>query len=922
MASTFTGRQAERRLIADLVAGVSGGEPRALAFVGEAGVGKSRLLREAAVGSHVRRLHLVGYEPEAGVPFAAARDLLRATETADGERGTARVASVALADPMRLSESVFAALSAAGPAILVVDDLQWLDPQSAALLHYVARGAVASRRPIGLLVATRPSPQSAPILASLERLLEETGAPVVRELSPLDEVSSVALVRAAVPGISEAEAAEIWRSVGGSPYWLLALARSRGSDPADVLGERLRRVSPDAAALLALLAVAGRPMSARSAGELLDWPESRVAAAVRELASTGLMVERVDGLRPAHDLVREAVLRELPAEGRREWHARLAIALEAPTGEDVQRLQAALRHRIEARLPALALAVRIAESEGRRWLDHHAIAELGRIADEADPVDPLAPRLDLAVAGLASEVGAADIAFERWRRIAASTSGPDRATATLAAAREAFRLRRPEELEQLLAGLDAPEWDPVEAVEAGALRASSRLWVESRFPEGRELATRVVAEARHLDATAPAASGAAVRSARWAALRIAFDASLQAGDWAPLRSLAGEMVGLSRELDDRARIEALIYERLILRVVGKHAAAAHRAQEALTIARRAVLPDQTIEAGHFLALSLVELGRVSEAEATAVEAAELAARAADFPKLRARPGTLVHAIRLLTGPWQVALADLEADAAAQPDPHYRLAHRHTAAFALSHIDRERGAARVLRLIGASLSDAERARCPRCLRDTRHVAANVNARLGRRAEALRLLEEAVGDGPPFPPEPAAATMRTWSEALVTPDAEERADRLRAALPEIGRVRGAVERCWAEIDLALALRDTAGAAAAAQLRATGAAAELMGAATVALVADRLLRGLGQRTWRRAATLERVGAPTAREREVADRIVAGASNAEIAADLFVSVKTVERHVSNLLAKFDARNRTELAQRWAATGSEGIPR
>jgi DNA-binding NarL/FixJ family response regulator len=69
------------------------------------------------------------------------------------------------------------------------------------------------------------------------------------------------------------------------------------------------------------------------------------------------------------------------------------------------------------------------------------------------------------------------------------------------------------------------------------------------------------------------------------------------------------------------------------------------------------------------------------------------------------------------------------------------------------------------------------------------------------------------------------------------------------------------------------------------------------------------------------------TAREREVAQLIVAGASNPEIARQLFLSRKTVERHVSNVLGKVGARNRTELASRLASPvdpvlEDEGAPR
>jgi DNA-binding NarL/FixJ family response regulator len=49
--------------------------------------------------------------------------------------------------------------------------------------------------------------------------------------------------------------------------------------------------------------------------------------------------------------------------------------------------------------------------------------------------------------------------------------------------------------------------------------------------------------------------------------------------------------------------------------------------------------------------------------------------------------------------------------------------------------------------------------------------------------------------------------------------------------------------------------------------------------------------------------------REREIAQLVASGVSNPDIARSLFLSRKTVERHVSNILAKTGARNRTQLA-------------
>ena len=94
-----------------------------------------------------------------------------------------------------------------------------------------------------------------------------------------------------------------------------------------------------------------------------------------------------------------------------------------------------------------------------------------------------------------------------------------------------------------------------------------------------------------------------------------------------------------------------------------------------------------------------------------------------------------------------------------------------------------------------------------------------------------------------------------------------------------------------------------------------AEEMGALSEQQLTVQMLRGLGVRTWGRAATSG--AALTDRELKIATLVAGGASNPEIAGSLFLSRKTVERHVSNILRKLGARNRIELASLLTARGS-----
>ncbi|HKQ17536.1 MAG TPA: ATP-binding protein, partial [Solirubrobacterales bacterium] len=138
MGEGFVGRADELAAIAELLA-VCRREKRvgALLLVGEPGIGKSRLLDEAERAEGGRTIvRLAGYEPEVGVPLAAAAPLLRRLAAASEDRTFLGLldpgAEVGGLDAIRIFESVHRGLARLQPSALFLDDLQWVDPVSVA----------------------------------------------------------------------------------------------------------------------------------------------------------------------------------------------------------------------------------------------------------------------------------------------------------------------------------------------------------------------------------------------------------------------------------------------------------------------------------------------------------------------------------------------------------------------------------------------------------------------------------------------------------------------------------------------------------------------------------------------------------------------------------------------------------------------
>jgi DNA-binding CsgD family transcriptional regulator len=912
----FVGRAHELAALSAAVAAVRAGEVAAAVVVGDPGTGKSRLLAEAAARAEVARsFRLVGYEAERQVPLAAAMDLVRALDQVEA----LVLDTTSPLEPVRIFEAAHRALAAIGPAVFVVDDLQWLDDLSLALCHYLIRAAEAAGPAIALLVAARPSRAATTFVSSLGQVL-----PVDRmrslELGPLTDEEAVELAKALAPAVTDGAARELVERSGGSPFWLEALARTAGADvdASRLVTARLHGASADAGALLALLAVAARPLTLTDAAELSDWQPERAEHAARELVTRGVAVESGGTLRLVHDLIREATAGGLPDERRLDLHRRLAEWLADRAGADVRRLREALSHRYAAGLPSLDLARRLACSPQRTLLGQEGLGLLASIADGADRSEADVVALCEDVAALATELAEHEEALERWAIVADRAETPlRRASALLAASREAFALRRIDESRDLLARSSRVEADDdVLGLELRVQEATIMLWWEQRTPEGRSVARDVVAAATRFAAEGKAEDSRA-RRAYLDALQLDYEAAMQEGDLEALARAAETREAASRGLDLATQLTASMEVGAALQLRGRMREACDRFRRIWVDAHRHVLPRLIVDSGYWLTISLHLMGELFEAERVIEETSELAARAGDVP--RARHGVPRAACRVLyeRGGARDALARLEDETTAAGGDHRRICLHEDVALGYARLDGELARERVLEHLAASRSYADAVGCTRCSAELMLFSGEILARIGDREAARRSLADWDALGVAL--DAMDHLVRLHAGALAEDDSAERTAELEAALVAADGSPYGIEALWIGLDLGVALAETDAERAVGELERVSGAAVERGADTVAALADQRLRALGVRTWRRGA----VGGPlTEREREIVQLIAAGASNPEIAQQLFLSRKTVERHVSNLFKKLGVRNRAELVARVAELEAEGAHR
>ncbi len=441
------GRERELGVLNDLVARLGDGAGGALLVRGEAGIGKSALLeavKTPVTGHGLQVLSAAGVQSEAQIPFAGLHQLLcPVLPLAEGlppRQRAALLGAFGLADEVApelfliglATLELISDAAARSPALLIVEDAQWLDQSSGAVLAFVARRLAAE--PAVMLIALLDGLQSPFGAAGLAEL----------RLAGLDEPAAGALLDARAPGLEPCLRERLLKEAAGNP---LALVELPATAPAESPSEGAPLPSP-----LPLTARLERAFAAQLSGLPAATRSSLLVAAADDEGDLGEVVN---------------------AAGILAGGAVTADALGPAVAAQLIEIQGT---RLRFRHPLVRSAVYQAASLSQRQAAHAALAEVlagqpyrrvwHRAAATLGPDEQVAAELD-AAAGRAERRGAVEVAVTALERAAQlSQDSVNRGSRLLRAATMALDFGRPMLGPQLL-----------RAAEPLDLPADERTWV-------------------------------------------------------------------------------------------------------------------------------------------------------------------------------------------------------------------------------------------------------------------------------------------------------------------------------------------------------------------------------------------------------------------------------------------------------------
>lgn len=414
----FVNRQHEITVLHQALAQSSTRGCSIVRIVGESGIGKTALLRRWFAELHGEpreTLVLSGrcYERET-LPYRGVDDvvdsLARSLEDAAGRQETIpaprdaallgqvfpvlqslaefappAAAEAARNDPQEARRLAFHALrdllfglALRRRLVVHVDDAQWIDPESIALLSFLVAGDQAPRM---LLAFTQRPVETDPLAGLVTAAGEETSFTLETLDANESRLLAIELLRGRDDG--PALAAAVAATSGGHPLFIHELIMHRepqmqaGSSLEDALAARIARIEPASRRLLEVIAVASAPLRhdvARDAAELdpNEYPWVLSGLRSENLVTFGGLAPE-DTAQPYHDRIREFVAGAMGDASRRRTHARLAEKLEVRAPNDFDALA---HHFFEGGVPDKT--ARYARQAAERALEKFAFEHAAR----------------------------------------------------------------------------------------------------------------------------------------------------------------------------------------------------------------------------------------------------------------------------------------------------------------------------------------------------------------------------------------------------------------------------------------------------------------------------------------------------------------------------------------------------------------
>ncbi|MDX2229786.1 MAG: BTAD domain-containing putative transcriptional regulator [Leptolyngbyaceae cyanobacterium bins.349] len=385
-----------------------------LLVVGEPGIGKTRLLEElrSTLAEH-QILWGRGFAAEMVRPYGIWTDALRSFGVGQPrspmvlvppELGVLLpelgVSGQALPDRSHLFDAVvqlFAAQANHAPFVVVLDDIQWIDEASSALLHYAVR--LLSHLPIKFACTARVSElkENAAIERMLQALRREQRLRIL-ELQPFDRGQTADLIRS-IPGSIQAINAsdlslelvdQIFSDSGGNPLFALEIARAwsqdrvaHGDNLEALIRDRLQRLDPSARELLPWAAALGRSFKPTTVAQVSDYALPQLLTAIEQLEQQTIIRPSISTNNEprydfVHDIVRQTVYRQLSEPRRQLVHLQIAHKLNQQLTADSVLVSDVAHHAALGGDHELATFTAVAAAE--RCLKLFAYAEAAKLA--------------------------------------------------------------------------------------------------------------------------------------------------------------------------------------------------------------------------------------------------------------------------------------------------------------------------------------------------------------------------------------------------------------------------------------------------------------------------------------------------------------------------------------------------------------